>query len=64
MDVSDQQRGKDGKEKEEKDTNKPTYCVTDVPPWYICTFLAIQVGVTRILKFYEYLVNIFGCCGC
>lgn len=29
----------------EKDRNKPTYCVTDVPPWYLCIFLAIQVGV-------------------
>ncbi|XP_047428964.1 solute carrier family 23 member 1-like isoform X1 [Mugil cephalus] len=30
----------------DKDRNKPTYCVTDVPPWYLCIFLAIQHYLT------------------
>ncbi|KAM9704696.1 solute carrier family 23 member 1-like [Menidia menidia] len=31
---------------EEKDRNKPTYCVTDIPPWYLCIFLAVQHYLT------------------
>ncbi|XP_034999931.2 solute carrier family 23 member 1 [Hippoglossus stenolepis] len=31
---------------EDGDRNKPTYCVTDVPPWYLCIFLAIQHYLT------------------
>lgn len=30
-----------------EDRNKLTYLVTDAPPWYLCIFLAIQVGVAK-----------------
>lgn len=29
---------------DDPDRNKPTYCVTDVPAWYLCIFLAVQVS--------------------
>ncbi|XP_028252753.1 solute carrier family 23 member 1-like [Parambassis ranga] len=44
---SDQQAGQSGKTcVAEEDRNKPTYCVTDVPPWYLCIFLAFQHYLT------------------
>lgn len=27
----------------DEDTNKLAYCVTDVPPWYLCILLGTQV---------------------
>nr|XP_046230030.1 solute carrier family 23 member 1-like isoform X2 [Scatophagus argus] len=49
--VNDELRGKKGKTYGsssvlEEDSNKPTYCVTDVPPWYLCIFLGIQHYLT------------------
>ncbi|XP_031722098.1 solute carrier family 23 member 1-like isoform X1 [Anarrhichthys ocellatus] len=49
MDVNDEQRGKETRGSScetEEDGNKLTYCVTDVPPWYLCIFLAIQHYLT------------------
>ncbi|KAF7661508.1 hypothetical protein LDENG_00259710 [Lucifuga dentata] len=33
---------------EDGDNNKLTYCVTDVPPWYLCIILGIQHCLTAI----------------
>uniref|UniRef100_A0A8C7XL74 Solute carrier family 23 member 1-like n=1 Tax=Oryzias sinensis TaxID=183150 RepID=A0A8C7XL74_9TELE len=44
--LSGQPKTNDVKFKEDVDRNKPTYCVTDVPSWYLCIFLAIQHYLT------------------
>ncbi|XP_060908431.1 solute carrier family 23 member 1-like [Labrus mixtus] len=49
--VNDQARQKEGKTSgrscvAEENRNKPTYCVTDVPSWHLCGFLAIQHYLT------------------
>lgn len=44
--VSDEATGKHRGEEEERDRNKLAYCVTDVPPWYLCIFLAFQHYLT------------------
>lgn len=48
--VSDEATGKKhrprSEEEKDRDRNKPTYCVTDVPPWYLCLFLALQHYLT------------------
>ncbi|KAH0616793.1 hypothetical protein JD844_028186 [Phrynosoma platyrhinos] len=35
-----------------KDGNRLAYTVTDIPPWYLCIFLGIQVDKTiKLLQF-------------
>lgn len=41
-----------------EDKNKLTYCVTDVPPWYLCIFLSIQVCAMRSLVILLVVANV------
>uniref|UniRef100_A0A3B3Z8Q7 Uncharacterized protein n=1 Tax=Periophthalmus magnuspinnatus TaxID=409849 RepID=A0A3B3Z8Q7_9GOBI len=40
------QHGEEVESSVEEDTNKLAYCVTDVPPWYLCIILGIQHCLT------------------
>ncbi|XP_011489734.1 solute carrier family 23 member 1 [Oryzias latipes] len=44
--LSGQPKTNDVKCEDGVDRNKPTYCVTDVPSWYLCIFLAVQHYLT------------------
>lgn len=48
--LSGQPKTNDVKCEDGVDRNKPTYCVTDVPSWYLCIFLAVQVCNAFLLK--------------
>lgn len=60
--------GPDTKREEETDTstegeerNKLAYCVTDVPPWYLCIILGIQVRQQRAFRgIFEAIISSLG----
>ncbi|KAM8891006.1 xan_ur_permease domain-containing protein [Spinachia spinachia] len=45
-DVSDTKREEEMDTSREEESNKLAYCVTDVPPWYLCIILGIQHCLT------------------
>ncbi|XP_054476436.1 xan_ur_permease domain-containing protein [Anoplopoma fimbria] len=45
-DLPDTERGEEMDSSMEGDSNKLAYCVTDVPPWYLCIILGIQHCLT------------------
>lgn len=38
----------------QKDRNSLAYLVTDIPPWYLCIFLALQVSVLQPISWFEF----------
>ncbi|KAL6107108.1 uncharacterized protein ACO6RY_10808 [Pungitius sinensis] len=45
-DLPDTKRGEEMDTSTEEESNKLVYCVTDVPPWYLCIILGIQHCLT------------------
>ena len=41
--LSEEKAGDESEFSGEENRNKLAYCVTDVPPWYLCIILGIQV---------------------